>query len=222
MATERIQRRNATRNLLRRWGGTIADIERLERERRALLRWAEDAQGGSMVRCASTGRGADDPSAGGDAGRRAGELPQGICAARYGTAGRMANDPSAGGDAGQGAIDPSAGTSAGQKADEPPQDIRTALSRTAAREAADRAEMYAAQARRIDGEIADRLRLRNDVEALVRRLTPVQERTIARRYIGGHSWRHIAYELHYDEGHVRKIESQAVDWIGDQLANPGK
>ena len=80
-----------------------------------------------------------------------------------------------------------------------------------------RAQMYAEQSKRIDGEIAERLRLRNEVEGLVRCLPPVQERVLVSRYVERHPWRSIALRLNYDEGHVRRIETQAVDWIGEQM-----
>ena len=80
-----------------------------------------------------------------------------------------------------------------------------------------RSEMYARQSQRIDGEIAERLALRNEVEALVRSLPPVQERVIVYRYVERYPWRSIALRLNYDEGHVRRIETGAVDWIGQQM-----
>ena len=80
-----------------------------------------------------------------------------------------------------------------------------------------RSEMYARQSQRIDGEIAERLKLRNAVEALVCRLPPVQERVIVYRYVERYPWRNIALRLNYDEGHVRRIETGAVDWIGQQM-----
>lgn len=43
MAEARMNRRGETRALLQRWGGTMEDIRRLERERDALRQWAEDA-----------------------------------------------------------------------------------------------------------------------------------------------------------------------------------
>ena len=153
MAEARRDRRGETRLLLQRWGGTMEDIRRLERERDALQQWAEDA------RCTLRGRSLDGLLRGG-----------------------AAHDLS---------------------------DVVEA--------AMQRSRMYAEQSLRIDGEIAERLRLRNEVEQLVRRLPPVQEKVIVSRYVERHPWRSIALRLNYDEGHVRRIETQAVDWIGEQM-----
>ena len=153
MAEARMNRRGETRALLQRWGGTMEDIRRLERERDALRQWAEDA------RCTLHGRSLDG-------------LPRGGRAHDLGDV------------------------------------VEAAMQRT---------KMYAEQSLRIDGEIAERLRLRNEVEGLVRRLLPVQERVIVLRYADHHPWRSIALRLNYDEGHVRRIETQAVDWIGARM-----
>ena len=153
MAEARLDRRGETRALLMRWGGTMEDIRRLERERDALRQWAEDA------RCTLRGRRMDGLLRGGEAR----DLVDVVEAAMQ------------------------------------------------------RAQMYVEQSKRIDGEIAERLRLRNEVEGLVRRLPPVQERVLVSRYVERHPWRSIALRLNYDEGHVRRIETQAVDWIGEQM-----
>ena len=153
MAEARLDRRGETRALLMRWGGTMEDIRRLERERDALRQWSEDA------RCTLRGRRMDGLPRGGEA-RDLGDV------------------------------------------------VEAAMQR---------AQMYAEQSKRIDGEIAERLRLRNEVEGLVRRLPPVQERVLVSRYVERHPWRIIALRLNYDEGHVRRIETQAVDWIGEQM-----
>ena len=153
MAEARLNRRGETRSLLQRWGGTMEDIRRLERERDALRQWAEDA------RCTLRGRSLDG-------------LPRGGGACDLGDV------------------------------------VEAAMQRS---------KMYAEQSLRIDGEIAERLRLRNEVEGLVRRLPPVQERVIVLRYADRHPWRSIALRLNYDEGHVRRIETQAVDWIGARM-----
>ena len=153
MAEARLDRRGGTRALLMRWGGTMEDIRRLERERDALRQWAEDA--------ISTLR-----------GRSLNGLPHG------------------GGSRDLGDV------------------VEAAMQRS---------RMYAKQSLHIDGEIAERLRLRNEVETLVRSLPPVQERVIVLRYADRHPWRSIALRMNYDEGHVRRIETQAVDWIGEQM-----
>ena len=153
MAEARLDRRSGTRALLMRWGGTMEDIRRLERDRDALRQWAEDA------RCTLRGRSLDGLPRGGGAG----DLSDVVEAAMQ------------------------------------------------------RSQMYAEQSKRIDGEIAERLRLRNEVEQLVRRLSPVQERVIVSRYVERRPWRSIALRLNYDEGHVRRIETKAVDWIGAQM-----
>lgn len=146
--------RAATRRLLWRWGSTMEDIGRLERERDALRLWAEDARRTLHA-------------------QRMDGLPRSGCS----------------------------------------RDLGDVVG-----EAIDRAQMYAEQARRIDGEIAERLRLRNEIEDLLRQLPPVQGRVITCRYAGGHPWRYIAIQMNYDEGHVRRIETQAVDWIGERLS----
>ena len=61
MAEARLDRRGETRSLLQRWGGTMEDIRRLERERDALRQWAEDA------RCTLRGRSLDGLPRGGAA-----------------------------------------------------------------------------------------------------------------------------------------------------------
>ena len=153
MAEDRRDRRSETRRALMRWGSTMEDIRRLERDRDALRQWAEDA------RCTLRGRRLD-------------ALPRG-----------------------GGAHDLS--------------DV--------VEQAMQRSEMYARQSQQIDGEIAERLKLRNAVEELVRRLPSVQERVIVYRYVERYPWRNIALRLNYDEGHVRRIETRAVDWIGQQM-----
>lgn len=153
MAEARLDRRDRTRSLLMRWGGTMEDIRRLERDRDALRQWAEDA------RCTLRGRRLDGLPRGGES-RDLGDV------------------------------------------------VEAAMNRS---------QMYAEQSLRIDGEIAERLRLRNALEGLVRRLPSVQERVIVLRYVDRHPWRSIALRLNYDEGHVRRIETQAVDWIGAQM-----
>ena len=59
MAEAGQNRRGETRALLMRWGGTMEDIRRLERERDALRQWAEDA------RCTLRGRKMDGLPGGG-------------------------------------------------------------------------------------------------------------------------------------------------------------
>lgn len=78
-------------------------------------------------------------------------------------------------------------------------------------EKADR--MYLDQCDRINAEIEDVLRLRNTMQAVISKLTPVQERVIMARYKDGGSWQYIAIKMNYDEKSVRRIETQAVDYI---------
>ena len=153
MAEAKLNRRSETRLLLQRWGGTMENIRRLEKERDALRQWAEDA------RCTLRGRKLDGLPRSGET-RDLGDV------------------------------------------------VEAAMKRS---------RMYAEQSKRIDGEIEECLRLRNAVEGLVRRLPSVQERVIVLRYADRHPWRSIALRLNYDEGHVRRIETQAVDWIGAQM-----
>ena len=76
-----------------------------------------------------------------------------------------------------------------------------------------RVEMYDDLVKQIDAEIAERIRLRNCIEALVAQLTPMQEKVICYRYIDGHAWRYIAMKMNYDEDHIMRVERQAVDYI---------
>lgn len=69
----------------------------------------------------------------------------------------------------------------------------------------------------VETEIADLIRLRNCIEALVAQLEPVQERIIAYRYIDGHTWRYISWKMQYDESQARRIERKAVDFIADHI-----
>lgn len=81
-------------------------------------------------------------------------------------------------------------------------------------EADRRAEMYNAQAARIDEEIADCIRLRNVVEELIAQLTPVQREVALRRYRHGCEWHCIARKMNYGESTVRRIDDEVVDAIG--------
>lgn len=80
-----------------------------------------------------------------------------------------------------------------------------------------RAEMYDDLVKQIDAEIAERIRLRNCIEALVAQLTPMQEKVICYRYIDGHAWRYIAMKMNYDEDHIMRVERQAVDYIAQNV-----
>lgn len=80
-----------------------------------------------------------------------------------------------------------------------------------------RVEMYDDLVKQIDAEIADRIRLRNCIEALVAQLTPMQEKVICYRYIDGHAWRYIAMKMNYDEDHIMRVERQAVDYIAQNV-----
>lgn len=70
---------------------------------------------------------------------------------------------------------------------------------------------------KIEEESADLIRLRNSMEALVARLSPIQEKIIAYRYVDGHSWQFIAMKTNYDESTARRIERQAVDYIAEHI-----
>lgn len=83
--------------------------------------------------------------------------------------------------------------------------------------AMDEAERYERQAERINLEIDDAIRFRNCIEDCISGLTPLQESILTYRYIDVRSWRFIAMKLNYDEGHLRKIEAQAVDAISDMI-----
>ena len=80
-----------------------------------------------------------------------------------------------------------------------------------------RVEMYDDLVKQIDLEIAERIRLRNCIEALVAQLTPMQEKVICYRYIDGHAWRYIAMKMNYDEDHIMRVERQAVDTIAQNV-----
>ena len=80
-----------------------------------------------------------------------------------------------------------------------------------------RVEMFDDLVKQIDAEIAERIRLRNCIEALVAQLTPMQEKVIGYRYIDGHAWRYIAMKMNYDEDHIKRVERQAVDFIAQNV-----
>ena len=80
-----------------------------------------------------------------------------------------------------------------------------------------RVEMYDDLVKQIDAEIAERIRMRNCIEALVAQLTPMQEKVICYRYIDGHAWRYIAMKMNYDEDHLMRVERQAVDYIAQNV-----
>ena len=80
-----------------------------------------------------------------------------------------------------------------------------------------RVEMFDDLVKQIDAEIAERIRLRNCIEALVAQLTPMQEKVICYRYIDGHAWRYIAMKMNYDEDHIMRVERQAVDTIAQNV-----
>ena len=70
---------------------------------------------------------------------------------------------------------------------------------------------------KIEAESADLIRLRNCMEEIVARLSPIQEKIIAYRYVDGHSWQFIAMKTNYDESTARRIERQAIDFIAEHL-----
>lgn len=70
---------------------------------------------------------------------------------------------------------------------------------------------------KIEAESADLIRLRNCMEEIVARLSPIQEKIIAYRYVDGHSWQFIAMKTNYDESTARRIERQAIDFIAAHL-----
>lgn len=70
---------------------------------------------------------------------------------------------------------------------------------------------------KIENEIADLFRLRNAVEELVCMLSPLQEKIIDYRYVDGHSWQWIAMKTNYDERQARRIETQAVDFVAENI-----
>jgi len=80
-----------------------------------------------------------------------------------------------------------------------------------------RADMYDEQVKRIDAEIADRIRLRNTISELISKLTSAQETIISYRYIDGHSFQYIAMKTNYDIRTVQRIESDAVDIISKSI-----
>ena len=80
-----------------------------------------------------------------------------------------------------------------------------------------RVEMFDDLVKQIDAEIAERIRMRNCIEALVAQLTPMQEKVICYRYIDGHAWRYIAMKMNYDEDHIMRVERQAVDYIAQNV-----
>ena len=79
------------------------------------------------------------------------------------------------------------------------------------------ANMYAAQAERINAEITEALRIRNMVEGFMRSLTPIQEKIVCYRYQDGYSWQFIGLKMAYDERSVRRIEEQAVDKLAEVM-----
>lgn len=85
-------------------------------------------------------------------------------------------------------------------------------------EADRRTEMYDAQAKRIDEEIANCIRLRNVVEDLIAQLTPVQREVVTRRYRYGCEWNCIARKMNYGERTVRRIDDEVVDAISRHVA----
>lgn len=70
---------------------------------------------------------------------------------------------------------------------------------------------------KIEAESADLIRLRNCMEEIVAKLSPIQEKIIAYRYVDGHSWQFIAMKTNYDESTARRIERQAIDFIAAHL-----
>ncbi len=76
---------------------------------------------------------------------------------------------------------------------------------------------YSALVCKIESEIADLIRLRNAMEGLVAQMSSLQEKIIGYRYIDGHSWQWIAMKTNYDERNVRRIETQAVDFVAEHI-----
>lgn len=70
---------------------------------------------------------------------------------------------------------------------------------------------------KIEEESADLIRLRNCMEELVSRLSPIQEKIIAYRYVDGHTWQFIAMKTNYDESTARRFERKAVDFIAEHI-----
>ena len=70
---------------------------------------------------------------------------------------------------------------------------------------------------KIEAESADLIRLRNCMEEIVSRLSPIQEKIIAYRYVDGRSWQFIAMKTNYDESAARRIERKAIDFIAAHL-----
>lgn len=69
----------------------------------------------------------------------------------------------------------------------------------------------------IDREIADLLRLRETLTALVNGLTMDEQRVLMLRYETGLNWLQISLKMNYDERSVRRIETRAVDAIASAL-----
>lgn len=69
----------------------------------------------------------------------------------------------------------------------------------------------------INASIADTIRLRDTIQRLVCQLTPLQEKIVTYRYIDGHSWNYIIIKTGMAESYIKKIESEAVDYIGQHI-----
>ena len=148
---ERMERRRATRSILRIWGNTLYLLNRLEKEREAFRAWADDARI-TLRAYVMTG------------------VPGG-----------------------------------GRKSD---------LSDVIARYEA-RAEEFDAMERKADEERSKILRIKSAVDDVVAELEMAQRKVLEYRYIDGHGWQYIAMRMNYDERQVRRLETQAVDFISE-------
>ena len=81
----------------------------------------------------------------------------------------------------------------------------------------ERQKSYETQVQRIDAEIVDAIRFKNEIDALVAELSPAQIRVIEYRYIDGHTWQFIAMKTNYNEGHVRRLEANALDKLSEHI-----
>lgn len=80
-----------------------------------------------------------------------------------------------------------------------------------------RAEKYEREAKTIDAQIDDALRLRRAMDALLAGMSAEEEKIIAYRYIDGHRWTYISMKMNRDESGCRRIEQQVVDRVAEGL-----
>lgn len=69
----------------------------------------------------------------------------------------------------------------------------------------------------INREIADLLRLRQTLTALVNALPMEEQQVLMYRYESNLNWLQISIKMNYDERSVRRIETRAVDKIAAAL-----